>query len=291
MAAECAGTAISRMAVLLGVSASGYYRHRKATVATELGLQRQRREELAVRIAAIHKDSHGVHGSPRITAELRARGEVVTEKTVAKIMAERGLAGISPRTFSPPTTIVDPYATFPPDLVHRVFDRGRIDAVWTSDITYLTCGGEDMYLCVIKDEHSKRALGWAVAEHMRADLVTDAVDMAARTRQGHVTGTIMHSDRGSQFTSALMEKACGRYGLLRSMGRTGVCWDNAGAESLWSTFKHEHYYRHSYARRRELVAAVDNWFDYYNTTRRHSTIGMLSPIDYEMSLTADLQAA
>ena len=291
MATECATTAISRMASLLGVSASGYYRHLKSTVTTELGIQRQRREELAVRIASIHKDSNGVYGSPRITAELRARGEFVTEKTVAKIMAERGLAGISPRTFSPPTTIVDPFATFPPDLVNRMFDQGRIDAVWTSDITYLTCGGEDMYLCVIKDEHSKRALGWAVADHMRADLVTDAVDMAARTRGGRTKGIIMHSDRGSQYTSRLMTKACGKYNLHRSMGRTGVCWDNAGAESLWSTFKHEHYYRHSYVHESELVAAVDNWFNYYNTTRRHSTIGMLSPIDYEMSLTADLQAA
>lgn len=135
MATECASTAISRMATLLGVSASGYYRHLKSTVTTELGLQRQRREELAVRIASIHKDSYGVYGSPRITAELRARGEFVTEKTVAKIMADRGLAGISPRTFSPPTTIVDPFATFPPDLVRRIFDQGRTDAVWTSDIT------------------------------------------------------------------------------------------------------------------------------------------------------------
>lgn len=291
MAAECASTAITRMAALLGVSVSGYYKHVKSTSAIELTEMRQRREELAVRISSVHRDSHGVYGSPRITAELRARGEFVSEKTVAKIMAERGLAGISPRTFSPPTTIVDPFATFPPDRVNRVFDQGHVDAVWTSDITYLTCGECDMYLCVIKDEHSKRALGWAVADHMRADLVTDAVAMAVRTRSGRTDGVIMHSDRGSQYTSTVMEQACEKYGLLRSMGRTGVCWDNAGAESLWSTFKHEHYYRHTYVHQAELTAAVDNWLNYYNTTRRHSTIGMLSPIDYEMSLTADLQAA
>lgn len=291
MAAECATTAVGRMATLLDVSVSGYYKHVKATVATELGVRRQRREELAVRIASIHKDSHGVYGSPRVTAELRARGEFVSEKTVAKIMAERGLAGISPRTFAPPTTIVDPFATFPPDLVNRVFDQGRTDAVWTSDITYLNCGEGDMYLCVIKDEHSKRALGWAVADHMRTELVTDAVEMAVRTRGGRVAGTIMHSDRGSQYTAAVMARACERHDLRRSMGRTGVCWDNAGAESLWSTFKHECYYRRSYIHKAELVAAVDNWLNYYNTTRRHSTIGMLSPIDYEMSLTAVLRAA
>ncbi|MDS1115074.1 IS3 family transposase [Gordonia westfalica] len=291
MAAECATTAVTRMATLLGVSVSGYYKHVNATATTELGASRQRREELAVQIASVHRDSRGVYGSPRITAELRARGTCVTAKTVAKIMVERGLAGISPRTFSPPTTVVDPFATFPPDLVKRVFDRGRIDAVWTSDITYLSCGEGDMYLCVIKDEHSKRALGWAVADHMRADLVTDAVEMAVRTRHGQTEGVIMHSDRGSQYTASVMTRVCEEHGLLRSMGRTGVCWDNAGAESLWSTFKHEHYYRHTYVHKTELVAAVDNWLNYYNTTRRHYTIGMLSPVDYEMSLTADRQAA
>ncbi|TCN53695.1 helix-turn-helix protein [Rhodococcus sp. SMB37] len=129
MAAECAGTAITRMASLMGVSVSGYYKHVKSMTATQLNPARQRREELAVRIESIHKDSHGVYGSPRITAELRARGERVSTKTVAKVMAQRGLVGISPRTFAPPTTIVDPFATFPPDLVQRIFDQGRTDAV------------------------------------------------------------------------------------------------------------------------------------------------------------------
>ncbi|MGC5258204.1 IS3 family transposase [Gordonia sp. DT218] len=107
------------MATLLGVSVLGYYKHLKSTVTTDLSPNKQRREELGVQITSIHKDSHGVYGSPRITAELRAEGHLVTEKTVAKMMAERGIAGTSPRTFSPPTTVVDPFATFPPDLVNR----------------------------------------------------------------------------------------------------------------------------------------------------------------------------
>ena len=125
---------------------------------------------------------------------------------------------------------------------------------------------------------------------MRTELVIEALDMAVVARGGDVAGTIMHSDRGTQYTSEIMKQACERYGLQRSMGATGICWDNAGAESLWSTFKHEYYSRHTFAHITELVAAVDNWMHFYNTRRRHSTIGMLSPTDYEKSLTAPLMA-
>ncbi|WP_433714980.1 transposase [Nocardia sp. CA-084685] len=110
------------------------------------------------------------------------------------------------------------------------------------------------------------------------------------TRRGRCAGTILHSDRGSQGTAAAMVQACARHGLRRSMGATGI-WDNAGAESLWSSFKHEYYYRHVFATDPELVAAVDNWINFYNTTRRHSSIGMLSPDNYEKSLTAATEAA
>ena len=233
-----------------------------------------------------HRDSGGVYGSPRITADLRAAGERVSEKTIAKIMSEIGLAGISPRTFKVRTTIVDPSASFPADLVERQFDQGRPDAVWSSDITYMTCGEGDMYLCAVRDEHSKRVLGWSVADHMLTELVTDALAQAVAVRGGHVGGTIMHSDRGTQYTGA-----CADAGLRRSMGATGICWDNSGAESLWSTFKHEYYYRHVFATKSELVAAVDKWMHFYNNRRRHSVIGMLSPIAYEQSLNAATQAA
>lgn len=291
MAAECANSAVQRMARLLEVSTSGFYKHQGRSVSTRLGERQQRRADLEVKILDIHRASKGVYGAPRITVELHDLGEVITEKTVAKIMRSLGIVGISPRTFKFRTTVVDPFASFPDDLVQRQFDQGRIDAVWTSDITYLTCGEGDLYLCAVKDEHSKKVLGWSVADHMRAELVIEALEMAVAARGGNVAGTIFHSDRGSQFTSEVVRGFCERHGLRRSMGETGICWDNAGAESLWSTFKHEYYYRHTFVYSSELVAAVDNWMYLYNTRRRHSTIGMLSPNTYEQSLNAPIMAA
>ncbi|MYW97458.1 IS3 family transposase [Amycolatopsis rubida] len=229
---ELAGTTLSpertrfsvrRMARLLGVSTSGYYAHVKRVAATVLTPRQQRRADLEVKITQAHQDSCGVYGSPRITAELRERGEVVTAKTVAKIMASIGLEGISPRTFRVKTTVVDPAASFPPDLVGRHFDRGRLDAVWLTDITYLTCGQGDMFLCAIRDGHSRKVLGYSISGHIGTEMVTDAIDAAVGTRGGRCRGTILHSDRGGEYTAHLTAKACFRHGLRRSMGATGIC--------------------------------------------------------------------
>jgi putative transposase len=285
---------VRRMARLLEVSTSGYYAHLKRAAAKELTPRHQRRADLAVKILDVHADSGGTYGSPRVTAELRERGETVNEKTVAAIMAGIGIEGISPRTFKVRTTVVDPNASFPPDRVLRRFDQGRLDAVWMTDITYLTCGEGDMFLCAIRDGHSRRVLGHVVADHIGGDMVCEAIDDAVRCRRKDgrgVAGTVLHSDRGGEFTASLTAKACGRYDLKRSMGDTGICWDNAGAESFWSTFKHEYYYRHTFATRAELVAAVDNWIRWFNNERRHSAVGMLSPIRYEQSLTGTAKAA
>lgn len=297
--AETAGTtsprdtrfSVLRMARLLGVSTSGYYAYVKRAAATVLTPRQQRRADLAVKILDVHADSDGTYGSPRITAELRERGEVVNEKSVAAIMAEIGIEGISPRTFKVRTTVADPAASFPPDLVRRRFDHGRLDAVWLTDITYLTCGEGDMYLCAIRDGHSRRVLGHVVADHIGADMVCQAIDAAVACRGGDVAGSVLHSDRGGEFTAALTAQACTRHKLKRSMGETGICWDNSPAESFWSTFKHEYYYRHAFATKAELVAAVDNWIEWYNNRRRHSAIGMLSPVCYEQSLTGAAKAA
>ncbi|QWF81167.1 IS3 family transposase [Amycolatopsis sp. CA-230715] len=275
---------IRRMARLLGVSTSGYYAHAKRVAATVLTPRQQRRADLEVKITQVHQDSRGTYGSPRITAELRDQGEVVTAKTVAKIMASIGLEGISPRTFKVKTTVADPAASFPPDLVDRHFDRDRLDAVWLTDITYLTCGQGDMFLCAIRDGHSRKVLGYSISDHIGAEMVTDAIDAAVGTRGGRCRGTILHSDRGGEYTAHLTAKACFRHGLRRSMGVTGICWDNSPAESFWSTFKHEHYYRHAYVTKTELVAAIDKWITFYNSIRRNSAIGMLSPNNFEQSL-------
>jgi transposase InsO family protein len=180
--------------------------------------------------------------------------------------------------------VVDPAASFPPDLVDRQFDRGRVNAVWLTDITYLTRGEGDMFLCAIRDGRSRKVLGYSIADHIGAEMVTEAIDAAVAGRGGRCRGTILHSDRGGEYTARLTARACFRHGLRRSMGATGICWDNSPAESFWSTFKHEEYYRHVYATKIELVAGVDNWIGFYNTIRRHSAIGMLSPDNYEKSL-------
>lgn len=277
---------IRRMARLLGVSPSGYYAYVQRAAATVLTPRQQRRADLEVKIVEVHQESGGTYGSPRVTAELRDQGEVVTEKTVAKIMASIGIEGISPRTFKVKTTVVDPAASFPPDLVNRQFDRGRLDAVWLTDITYLSCGQGEMFLCVIRDGHSRKVLGYSIADHIGAEMVIEAIDAAVAVRGGRCRGTILHSDRGGEYTAHLTAQACFRHGLRRSMGATGICWDNSPAESFWSTFKHEEYYRHVYATKAELVAAVDNWIGFYNSVRRHSAIGMLSPDRYEKSVQA-----
>ena len=282
---------VRRMARLLSVSTSGYYAYLKRATATELTPRQQRRADLAVKILDVHTESEGTYGSPRITSELRDRGEVVNVKTVAAIMAGIGIEGISPRTFKVRTTVADPAASFPPDLVARCFDQGRLDAVWLTDITYLSCGEGDMFLCAIRDGHSRRVLGHVVAGHIGADMVCQAIDAAVACRGGSVAGTVLHSDRGGEFTAALTAQACARHDLKRSMGETGICWDNSPAESFWSTFKHEYFYRHTFATKAELVAAIDKWIERYNNKRRHSAIGMLSPAGYEQSLTGTANAA
>ena len=291
MAAEKATYEIARMARLLGVSRSGYYDWAGRAAAGPSPAQR-RREQLVGKIKVFHADSDQVYGSPRILADLRADGEVVSGKTVAKLMRAHGIRGISPRKWTPPTTLAGPDPAPCPDRVKRRFDVGVLNAVWVSDITYLDTEQGWLYLCAVRDGCSRRVLGWAIEDHLRADLVETALRRAVTLRGQLPPKVIFHADRGTQYTSAQLAEAAADLDLLRSMGRTGVCWDNAAAESFWSTFKTEFYNRRRWHTKAEAKLASGAWIeDRYNRRRRHSSIGMRTPVAFENSLTQTATAA
>ena len=226
--AEKANYTISRMCRLLRVDRRRYYEWRRRQLAGPTAGER-RMADLAEKVKSHHQASDGTYGAPRILHDLREAGETVSRKTVAKAMRQAQIAGISPRTWHPPTTVPGPNPDPAPDLVNRAFDKGRADVAWFSDITYLDTGEGWAYLCAIRDGHTRRVLGRTVADHLRADLVADALRQAVALR-GELPGkVIFHADRGCQYTSQQIADLCGDLDLLRSMGRTGVCWDNAAA--------------------------------------------------------------
>jgi putative transposase len=207
-------------------------------------------------------------------------------------MRELRIQGISPRPWRV-TTIPDDAREDRPDLVDRVFDVGELDRVWISDITYLSTAQGWLYLAVVRDACSRRVLGWAIEDHMRADLVTDALTMALATRGGRLpTEVVFHADRGSQYTSRDVTDFAAAHNLRCSVGATGVCWDNAMAESFWATYKVEHYYRRTWTTKAEAKRATIRWIkQIYNARRRHSALGMQTPLQFELNKREPAQAA
>lgn len=221
MGQEKANFEIARMARLLRVSRQGYYAW-QARRAGGPGPQAARREQIDQAVRASHKASDQVYGAPRITADLHDEGLPVNVKTVAASMRRQGLEGISPRMFTPVTTIPGTPTHRIPDRVKRAWDTGELNRVWISDITYLRTSEGWLYLCVVRDACSRRVLGWAMDSHQDADLVERALRTATTLRGQTPDRIVFHADRGTQYTSTQLHLACEELNIEQSMGRTGV---------------------------------------------------------------------
>ena len=278
MLVEKSNYSVSRMARLLEVSRSGFYawcRRAPSKRAVRAG-------RIEAKIDWFHGESDEVSGSPRILADLRGDGEVISRKTVAKAMRKLGLRGICPRRWRT-TTLVDSGDTYPVDAARRAWDTGVLNAVWVGDITYLRTWQGWLYLATVIDAHSRRVIGWAIAEHMRTDLVQDALKMAITLRGELPAQVVFHTDRGTQYASAQISVFAAKNGITRSMGLTGICWDNAMAESFFATLKTEFYYRRVWPTKAQASREVGAWIEErYNRRRRHSSIGQISPVAFEM---------
>jgi putative transposase len=277
ISAEKARTPISVICDLLGVSRSGYY-----DWATRAPSDRQLTDAwLTEKIREIWKENKKVYGSPRIHAELRMQlGIRVGPKRVARLMRQAGISGLIEKKYRS-TTVRVPGVRVADDLVERRFRPAAPNVLWVADITYLRTWEGWVYLAAVQDAYSRRIVGWSMADHMRAPLVVDALQMAI-TRRRPAPGLIHHSDQGGQYVSLGFGQAAHGAGIARSMGSRGDCFDNAVAESFFATLKKELIHRRSWPTRRELIGEVFDYIEaFYNRRRRHSTLGMLSPAQYE----------
>jgi putative transposase len=239
---------------------------------------------LTERIAAIHARSRQTYGAPRVHAELHICGDLHGRKRVARLMRSAGLAGRIPRRYRR-TTIGDPFTVLP-DLVQRDFTPTHPDQLWVGDITYIRTWEGWLYLATVLDCFSRRVVGWAMADHLRTELPLRALYMALARRTPTDT-LIHHTDRGCQYTSEAYTNVLESRSIRSSLSRPGNCWDNAVAESFFSTLKLDLLYRHSWPTRAAARSAIFEYIEaFYNRERRHSTLGNLSPADYESAHTA-----
>jgi putative transposase len=265
----------------LGVSRSWFYKHRDG----RLPPRAQRRERLKAEVARLFGVHAGKYGSPRITADLRDAGWRVSENTVAALMRELGLAARRKKRRRS-TTRPGRGRWRAPDLVKRDFPAAQINCKWYGDGTEIGTGEGKLYLDSVLDMGSRRVLGFALGEHHNAQLAYGALTMAVAVRGGQAPGVIFHTDQGSEYTAGAFQAACERLGVTQSMGRPGSALDNAVIESWHSTLEWELRRVERFATKAQARAKVAAWIEEYNTTRRHSSLGMLSPVAYERALAA-----
>jgi putative transposase len=267
---------VSLLCSMLGVSRAGYYAWKERPVSS-----RQRRDdELLALIREIHDESEGSYGWPRIHAELRHRGVRVSRKRVTRLMRRAGLSGLLIRRRGT-TTLRVPGVRPAPDLVARDFNPTEPNRLWTADLTEIQTWEGKLYLAVVIDCYSRRCVGWAMAEHMRTELVVEALEMAVWQRKP-TAGLIHHSDQGSQYTALIFGQHCRQAGIDVSMGTRGCALDNAVSEAFFASLKKELTRRRSWPTRHELQTTIFTWIEgWYNRRRLHSTLGYLAPADYE----------
>jgi putative transposase len=254
------------------------------------GPRAERRDRLKAEVARLFAGHEGKYGSPRITADLRDAGWQVSKNTVAGLMREQGLAARRKRRRRS-TTRPGKGRWRAPDLVKRDFPAEKVNQKWFGDGTEIATGEGKLYLASVLDMGSRRVLGFALGEHHNAELAYGALAMAVAVRGGQAPGVIMHTDQGAEYTARSFQAACGRLGACQSMGRPGSALDNAVIESWHSTLEWELRRVEHFATKAQARAKVAAWIEDYNTTRRHSSLGMRSPLAYERALAAGEEAA
>jgi len=275
------GIAAAACCRALGVPRSWYYKWKDG----DRSPRRARRERLKAEIARLFALHEGKYGSPRITDDLRDEGWRVSGNTVAGLMAEMGLAARRKKKRRA-TTRPGKGRWRAPDLIRRDFPAGKINQKWYGDGTRIETGEGDLQLDSVLDMGSRRIVGFALGEHHDAELAYGALAMAVAVRGGHVPGVIMHTDQGSEYTADLFRAACQRLRISQSMGRPGSALDNAVIESWHSTLEWELRSLRTFAAKAEARTAVAAWIEEYNTSRKHSALGMRSPVACELALAA-----
>lgn len=229
----------------------------------------------------IHTESDSTYGSLRITPALRRLGYCTNHKRVERLMRQNGIVGCVPRRSVRTTVQADEHKPLV-DLVQRDFLKAHPDIAWCGDITYIRTWEGWLYLATVMDLSSRKIIGYSMTDHLRTSLVNDALDAALKNRYGSTDGVIFHSDRGCQYTSEEFQRLCGDSGIRFSVGRTGICWDNAVAESFFATLKKELVHRRTFHTRAQARTEIFRWIEsWYNTRRLHSTLGYMPPIEWE----------
>ena len=267
---------IAIMARVLGVSKAGFYAWRDRPPSAHA----QADAALLVRVRTVHATSRQTYGAPRVHADLRQRGERHGRKRIARLMRGAGLLGASHRHGGPRTTRRDHDARPAPDLVDRNFTASGPNQLWVADITYVPTAAGFMYLAIVLDAWSRKIVGWSMANHLRTELVLDAMEAAIGQRRP--SSVIHHSDQGCQYTSVAFGKRCGEAGVRPSMGTVGDAYDNAMAESFFSTLEAELLSRRRFVSQAEARMACFSYIEgWYNPVRLHSGLGYRSPMTYE----------